>query len=63
MKKLSANVLAVDTKLLLKGSCSPGGPASIIAGPVNGQPGWGDSVPPAMGTDLQPWLTPERLTA
>lgn len=46
MKKLSANVLAVDTKLLLKGSLSPGGPAGVIACPVNGQLGRGDSVLP-----------------
>lgn len=44
MKKLSANVLAVDTKLLLKRSLSAGGPAGVIACPVNGQLGHGDSV-------------------
>lgn len=46
MKKLSANVLAVDTKLLLKRSLSAGGPADVIACPVNGQLGHGDSVFP-----------------
>lgn len=46
MKKLSANVLAVDTKLLLKRSLSAGGPAGVIACPVNGQLGHGDSVFP-----------------
>lgn len=34
MKKLSASVLAVHTKLLLKGSLSPGGPAGVIAVPL-----------------------------
>lgn len=36
MKNVSTNVLAVDTKLLLKGFLSPGGPASVTACPVNG---------------------------
>jgi len=44
MKKLSASVLAVDTKLLLTGSVSLGGPAGVIACPVHGQLGRGDSV-------------------
>lgn len=34
MKKLSASLLAVDTKLLLKGSLCPGGPAGISAVPL-----------------------------
>lgn len=46
MKKLSANVLAVDRKLLLKGSLFPGGPSGVIACPVNGQLGHGDAVFP-----------------
>lgn len=46
MKKLSANVLAVDTKLLLTGSLSPGGPAGVMARSVNGEPGHGHSTLP-----------------
>lgn len=44
MKKLSASVLAVDTKLLLRGFLSPGG--RVIACPVNGQLSHGDHVLP-----------------
>lgn len=44
MKELAASVLAVDTKLPLKGFLTPGGPTGIIAGLGTGQLGHGDSV-------------------